>query len=91
MGAVHQIFSLSPLVHATDAERLRCQHANLSDLLSRRPTHTFSVKHRKSFSTTRIYASDKANLSLHAISDSEDSTAEPATRAKVHEWRHSAL
>jgi hypothetical protein len=56
-------------------ERHRCQHANLSELWSHSPTHTFSVKHRKSFSTTRIYAGDKANLLLRSISDSQNCKA----------------
>ena len=48
-------------------ERIRCQHADLSEQPSRSPTHTFAAKYRKFFLRTRIYIRDKANLWLRVF------------------------
>src|SRR5689334_20744062 len=45
-------------------ERIRCQHAELSELSNRSPTHTFAAKYRKFFLKARIYGGDKTNLLL---------------------------
>jgi hypothetical protein len=51
--------AFSPGDHNECPERIRYQHAELSHVRLRSPTHTSAAAHRKFFSKTKIYKLDK--------------------------------
>jgi hypothetical protein len=47
------------MITTDDPERIRCQHAELSHVRLRSPTHTSAAAYRKFFLKTKIYKLDK--------------------------------